>query len=163
MRNWPAGTRSSADRHPAVPAPVVSSATTTSTERTPYTLPRRDVTPGARIRLDLHRCGRSVPVRRVGPAHTPFGATQVSLKGRGPGRLAVAPFGTVFSTRQAPTDGSSEMNDAPSPVLPCAAVAAGFEIGMLLRCARTGSGRHARTAVEFSRAEAAARLGSLLA
>jgi hypothetical protein len=52
------------------------------------------------------------------------------------------------------------MSDA--PVLPCSAVAAGFEIGMLLRCARTGSGRHERIAMEFSRADAAARLRSLL-
>jgi hypothetical protein len=48
------------------------------------------------------------------------------------------------------------------PVLPCSAVAAGFEIGMLLRCARTGSGRHERIAIEFSRADAAARLAGLL-
>lgn len=53
------------------------------------------------------------------------------------------------------------------PVLPAADVVAGFEIGMLLRCVRAGSGRHehrdtASTWVEFSRAEAAARLVTLL-
>jgi hypothetical protein len=47
-------------------------------------------------------------------------------------------------------------------VLSSAAVAAGFEIGMLSRCARTGSGRHERTAMEFSRPAAAIRLMSLL-
>jgi hypothetical protein len=52
--------------------------------------------------------------------------------------------------------------DAVSPILPSSAVAAGFEIGMLLRCARTGSGRHERIAMEFSRAAAAARLVTLL-
>jgi hypothetical protein len=58
------------------------------------------------------------------------------------------------------------------PVLSPVAVAAGFEIGMLLRCARTGSGGYGRGAavsaatdlgtVEFSRAEAASRLVALL-
>jgi hypothetical protein len=62
--------------------------------------------------------------------------------------------------------GSWRQTDAPQ-VLPAPAVAAGFEIGMLLRCARTGSGRHERnatssTAVEFSRAGAADRLTVLL-
>jgi hypothetical protein len=52
--------------------------------------------------------------------------------------------------------------DTSDPVLPASAVAAGFEIGMLLRCARTGSGRHERSVVEFSRAGAAARLAVLL-
>lgn len=53
-------------------------------------------------------------------------------------------------------------DDVPSLVLPCSAVAAGFEIGMLLRCARTGSGRHERIATEFSRCAAASRLTTLL-
>jgi hypothetical protein len=47
-------------------------------------------------------------------------------------------------------------------VLHSTAVAAGFEIGMLLRCARTGSGRHGRTVMEFSREDAARRLTTLL-
>lgn len=58
---------------------------------------------------------------------------------------------------------------APPPVLSPVAVVAGFEIGMLLRCARTGGhgpGGHGRGAptgtVEFSRAEAASRLVTLL-
>jgi len=54
------------------------------------------------------------------------------------------------------------MSEVSGPVLPRSAVAAGFEIGMLLRCARTGSGRHERIAMEFSRAGAAARLAGLL-
>ena len=65
-------------------------------------------------------------------------------------------------------DGGRDLVDAAGTVLPGSAVAAGFEIGMLLRCARTGSGRHERhatpsAAVEFSRAGAAARLAVLLA
>jgi len=52
--------------------------------------------------------------------------------------------------------------DTPDSILPSSAVAAGFEIGMLLRCARTGSGRHERIAMEFSQAGAAARLATLL-
>jgi hypothetical protein len=53
------------------------------------------------------------------------------------------------------------------PVLPAAVVVAGFEIGMLLRCVRTGSGRYEHratisTAVELSRGAAASRLVSLL-
>lgn len=47
-------------------------------------------------------------------------------------------------------------------VLDSTAVTAGFEIGMLLRCARTGSGRHGRTVMEFSRKAAASRLTTLL-
>lgn len=52
-------------------------------------------------------------------------------------------------------------------VLPGITVAAGFEIGMLLRCARTGSGRYEHSAaaastVEFGRAAAAERLVALL-
>lgn len=47
-------------------------------------------------------------------------------------------------------------------VLHSTAVTAGFEIGMLLRCARTGSGRHGRTVMEFSREGAATRLTALL-
>ena len=47
-------------------------------------------------------------------------------------------------------------------VLHSTAVTAGFEIGMLLRCARTGSGRHGRTVMEFSREAAACRLTTLL-
>lgn len=42
------------------------------------------------------------------------------------------------------------------------AVTAGFEVAMLLRCARTGSGRHGRTVMEFSREAAACRLTTLL-
>ena len=47
-------------------------------------------------------------------------------------------------------------------VLHSTAVTAGFEIAMLLRCARTGSGRHGRTVMEFSREAAACRLTTLL-
>lgn len=47
-------------------------------------------------------------------------------------------------------------------VLHSTSVTAGFEIGMLLRCARTGSGRYGRTAMEFSREAAAHRLATLL-
>lgn len=47
-------------------------------------------------------------------------------------------------------------------VLHSRAVTAGFEIAMLLRCARTGSGRHGRTVMEFSREAAACRLTTLL-
>jgi hypothetical protein len=52
-------------------------------------------------------------------------------------------------------------------VLSPAAVVDGFEVGMSLRCVRTGSGRYERgttttTAVELSRAAAAARLVTLL-
>src|SRR3954466_132971 len=53
------------------------------------------------------------------------------------------------------------------PLLRAAQVTVGFEIGMLLRCVRTGSGRYepsaAPTMVEFSRAAAADRLVDLLA
>jgi hypothetical protein len=53
-----------------------------------------------------------------------------------------------------------------APVLPIAAVVTGFEIGILLRCVRTGSGRHeprisVPTSVEVGRAAAAARLVTL--
>lgn len=56
---------------------------------------------------------------------------------------------------------------APTSVLPATTVAAGFEIGMLLRCARTGSGRYEHGAapaisVEFGRGAAAQRLVTLL-
>jgi hypothetical protein len=56
---------------------------------------------------------------------------------------------------------------AVDPVLSPAAVVVGFEVGMLLRCVRTGSGRYEHsattsTAVELSRAAAAARLVTLL-
>jgi hypothetical protein len=52
------------------------------------------------------------------------------------------------------------------PVQPLATVVAGFEIGMLLRCVRTVSGRHepqgtVSTSVELSRVGAAARLVTL--
>jgi len=56
---------------------------------------------------------------------------------------------------------------APTAVLPASTVAGGFEIGMLLRCARTGSGRYehsaaSASAVEFGRSAAAERLVTLL-
>lgn len=64
------------------------------------------------------------------------------------------------------TNGSVVDLPTAGAVLSTAAVAAGFEIGMLLRCARTGSGRHGSSAasspIEFSRPGAAERLVRLL-
>lgn len=62
--------------------------------------------------------------------------------------------------------GTVDRSGAVDPVLPSAAVVAGFEVGVLLRCVRTGSGRYGHggaVAVEVSREAAAVRLVTLLA